>query len=212
MIDSAQSTGEEFAVLARRQSFASDQVLQMQRALMYAARDTLLDGGGMDGEKLMEIAEKNIARFIREQTPMTVQDLQRYLLDHISYRLGAQMRSLPTDDPAAVREYLMKRVEQGLTEQEKKIGNRSRLKRFMRVAALGAIDEAWVEQVDYLQQIQGAVAGRAAAQRNPLFEFQKEALESFRKMELTILENIMRNILLSNVFMDEKRQLHILLP
>lgn len=212
MIDSAQSAGEEFAVLARRQSFASDQVLQIQRELMYAARDTLLDGGGMDGEKLMEIAEKNIVRFIQEKTPMTVQDLQRYLLDHISYRLDAQMRSLPTDDPAAVKEYLMKRVEQGLTEQEKKIGNRSRLKRFMRVAALGAIDEAWVEQVDYLQQIQGAVAGRAAAQRNPLFEFQKEALESFRKMEFTILENIMRNILLSNVFMDEKRQLHILLP
>ena len=29
------------------------------------------------------------------------------------------------------------------------------MKRFMRVAALNAIDEAWVEQVDYLQQIQG---------------------------------------------------------
>jgi preprotein translocase subunit SecA len=83
---------------------------------------------------------------------------------------------------------------------------------FMRVAALNAIDDAWVEQVDYLQQLQAAVSGRASAQRNLIYEYQKDALESFRKMEDTILKNIMRNILLSNVYLDDKRKLHILLP
>ena len=63
----------------------------------------------------------------------------------------------------------------------------------MRVAALNAIDEAWVEQVDYLQQIQSAVSGRAMAQRNLVFEFQKDGLEAFGKMKLMIWENIMRN-------------------
>lgn len=69
-----------------------------------------------------------------------------------------------------------------------------------------------MEQVDYLQQIQGAIRGRASAQRNLLFEFQKEGLEAFQKMELIILENIMRNILLSNVYLDAKKQLRILFP
>jgi preprotein translocase subunit SecA len=69
-----------------------------------------------------------------------------------------------------------------------------------------------VEQVDYLQQIQAAVSGRASAQRNLLFEFQKEALEAFRKMETIILRNIMRNVLLSNVYIDGQRKLHIVLP
>lgn len=212
IIVSAQAVGEEFAVIARRQAFYFDQILRIQRDLMYAVRNTLLEGGGMDKEKLMEIAEGNIDRFLQRSSSMTVQDIQRYLLDYISYRLDGEVRGISVDDYNAMKKYLMKRVKQGFEAQEKKAGSCARMKRFMRVAALGAIDEAWVEQVDYLQQIQGAIAGRAVAQRNLMFEFQKEALESFHKMELTILENIMRNILLSNLYMDEKRQIHILFP
>ena len=83
---------------------------------------------------------------------------------------------------------------------------------FLREATLRAIDDAWVEQVDYLQQLQAAVTGRASAQRNLVFEYQQDALESFQKMEKTILKNIMRNILLSNVYVDTEGKLRILLP
>lgn len=106
----------------------------------------------------------------------------------------------------------MKRVREGLEEQEQKLGSEELMNDFMRVATLRAIDDAWVEQVDYLQQLQSAVSGRSFAQRNPLFEYQKEALESFNKMEDTILKNIIRNILLSNVYVDEEEELRILFP
>jgi preprotein translocase subunit SecA len=106
----------------------------------------------------------------------------------------------------------MKRVSDGLNEQERRIGSKEKMHDFMRIATLQAIDEAWVEQVDYLQQLQSAVNGRSSAQRNPLFEYQSEALESFKKMEKTILKNIVRNILLSNVYVDEEGELRILLP
>ena len=66
--------------------------------------------------------------------------------------------------------------------------------------------------MDYLQQMQAAVAGRASAQRDLLFEFQKDALESWQKMEITVLNNIMRNILLGNVYTDAEDRLRILLP
>lgn len=56
------------------------------------------------------------------------------------------------------------------------------------------------------------MAGRASAQRDLLFEFQKDALESWKKMEITVLNNIMRNILLGNVYTDAEDRLRILLP
>ena len=112
----------------------------------------------------------------------------------------------------SILKYLLDRVQQGLNEQQEKLGGEERMQEFMRVATLQAIDEAWVEQVDYLQQLQAAVSGRSSAQRNPVFEYQQDALESFKKMEKTILENVMRNILLSDVFVDEKGKLRILLP
>ena len=60
---------------------------------------------------------------------------------------------------------------------------------------LAAIDDAWVEQVDYLQQLQSAVMGRSSAQRNPVYEYQKEALISYGDMKDTIMKNIARNVL-----------------
>ncbi len=212
IIDRAQALGEELAVMSRSRSVNYDQVIQQQRELMYDTRNRLLDGGGMDEKKLLEIAEGNISRFVRGQSSMTLMSLHRYILDHISYRLDGKTREIGLDDSSAVEEYLMKRVRQGLEEKKKRTGSQVQLNRFMRIAALNAIDSAWIEQVDYLQQMQAAISGRALAQRNLLFEFQKDGLEAFEKMELTILENIMRNILLSNVYMDADKRIHILFP
>lgn len=215
LVNNAQKLGEEFAVLSRSQAMNYDQVLRRQREVMYAVRDRLLDGGGIDYDKVVEIARGNIRRFLAgegKRQGLSVPVLRRYLLDHISYRLEREGEKVSLESPASVEAYLMERVEQGLAEQESRLGSRKRLNDFIRVAALNAVDEAWVEQVDYLQQIQAAVTGRASAQRNILFEFQKESLEAFRKMEKIILNNIMRNVLLSNVYIDEERKLHILLP
>ena len=198
--------------MSRRQALNHDQVIKFQRDLMYATREKLLEGGGMDEEILMEIAGRNIERFISSQEPLTRISLQRYVLDHISYRLDGEMAGIVLDDLSAVRKYLLGLVSRGVKEQEKKTGSRSQLQRFMRVAALNAIDEAWVEQVDYMQQLQAAVSGRATAQRNLLFEYQDDSFASFRSMEGTVYENAMRNILLSDIYVDEKRQLHIVFP
>ena len=212
VINGAQRTGEESAVMARRQAMNYDQVLRFQRKLIYEVRDRLLDGQGMDGGKLMEIARQNIAELLASGEITDTGALRRYVLDHISYRLDRKMPAFSLEDTDAVEKYLLYRVQQSLRQQRNRLGSRKRLNDFMRVVALQAIDDGWVEQVDYLQQMQAAVSGRTAAQRNPIYEFQKDALESFRKMERSILNHVMRNILLSSVEIDEQDNLHILLP
>lgn len=211
LINSAQRTGEEFAVLSRKQAMDYDQVLQRQRALIYATRDHLLDGEEIGREKVMDIARENIERFL-DAEELTRQSLRRYILDNISYRLEEDLLRLPLTGTEAAEDYLLKKVSQGMREQEERLGGREQMNAFVRVAILRAIDDAWVEQVDYLQQLQAAVSGRSLAQRNPIFEYQKEALESFRKMEAAILKDIQRNILLSNVYFDTEQRLRILLP
>ena len=212
MINTAQKTGEEFAVLSRKQAMDYDQVLQRQRELIYATRNQLLDGEEIERERILEIAAGNIRQFIASGKNADAQSLGRYILDNISYRLEDDLSRISVMDDAGIMNYLLKRVYEGLHEQEERLGSKERMNDFMRVATLRAIDDAWVEQVDYLQQLQAAVAGRASAQRNPVFEYQHEALESFKKMEKTILKNIIRNILLSNVYIDAEQKLRILLP
>ena len=212
IINNAQKLGEEFAVLSRKRAVDYDQVLRKQRMVMYETRDRLLDGGTMEREKLMEIAWKNISDFIKAVKKPNKAEVSRFVLDNISYSLDSELSDEVAENKKTVSKYLIERVERGLEEQEERIGSKERMNNFIRIAILRAIDDAWVEQVDYLQQLQTAVSGRSMAQRNPVYEYQEEALESYCLMEKTILRNIMRNILLSEVSMDKKQKMHIVFP
>jgi preprotein translocase subunit SecA len=215
IINSAQKVGEELAVSGRKQAMDYDYVLQLQRNLMYDTRNKLLDGENISEEWVMELVKRNVHSFLLSESEMEYSQLTRYILNNISYRLDNRLYRTTYSSPEQkkeLEEYLLIRAGESLREQKQRTGSRKSFENFMRVAALKAIDEAWVEQVDYLQQLQTAVTGRSSAQRNPVYEYQKEALYSFGEMKETILKNITRNILLSNVYLDEDKKIHIVLP
>ena len=212
IVNNAQKINEELGSTNRKTSKDYDVVLQLERKLMYDTRDMLLDGGTVEKERLLRIAEDNVNLFLKENKELDVTTLNRYLLDNISYRMEKDSGYLNLKNRNRVKAYIMARVEQSLEEKKASIDSESAMNDFVRVSALSAIDEAWIEQVDYLQQLQAAVSGRSSAQRNLMFEYHAEALESFRKMENSIKRNIIRNVLLSEVSMDKKNRLHIILP
>jgi len=212
IINSSQKTNEEIAVTSRKKSTDYDMVLQKQRRLIYATRDRLLDGGIITRDQVLEIAERNIDNYIDNEIKLTPEGVNRFILDNISYHADDRIDNINLRRRSHVKKYLMQRVEEAYDEQYAIINNESGMGDFVRVAALTAIDDAWVEQVDYLQQLQAAVTGRSTAQRNLLFEYQKDAHESFARMEKTVLRDIVRNILLSNIYVDEKFELRMILP
>ena len=136
--------------------------------------------------------------------------MNRYLLDNISYRV----EDIPQEalNRRGAKEYLLESIRASISRQEERMGDPDTMLDFMRIATLAAIDDAWVEEVDYLQQLQAAVIGRASAQRNPVYEYRRDALEAFRRMETTVCKNIMRNILLSDVEYTQEGEMRILFP
>lgn len=212
IVNNAQQINEEVGSQNRKTSKDYDVVLQLERKLMYETRDMLLDGGTVERDRILKIASENIDEFLKEHKKLDVTELNRYLLDNISYRMERDTTFLNLNNKSRVKAYMMARVEKSLDEKRDSIDSENGMNDFIRVSALSAIDDAWIEQVDYLQQLQPAVSGRSSAQRNLMFEYHAEALESFRKMESSIKRNIIRNILLSEVSMDNKNRLHIILP
>ena len=77
---------------------------------------------------------------------------------------------------------------------------------------LKAIDENWVEQVDYLQQLRVALSGQYASQKNPLVEFYQEASLSFDWMKALAKEQMVRNLLLSRVEINTKGEIVLYFP
>jgi preprotein translocase subunit SecA len=212
LVDNARRLGEELAQNQRLQAMEYDQILQRQRSLMYETRNALLDGGSIERARIVSIAQENILDFIASGRHLSQTEINRYILDNISYTLDGLMPEMCRKNKKKVEKYLLYRVRRGYDDQRWRVGSEAVMEDFVRKAALSAIDEAWVEQVDYLQQLQAAVAGRASAQMNLLDEYQKDALESFLDMEKTIKRNIVRNVLLSSVYPDDENGIRIVLP
>lgn len=211
-INEAQKTSEEFGVISRRQAMEYDQVIKRQRSLIYEMRNQIMEGKRISSKKLVEIAKSNIKAYLKKNPHRELQDINRYVLDNISYQLDEKMSEDILKKDEFIVSYIGKLVKDRLNVQVKKLESDEQIVRFIRLAILQALDDAWVEEVDYLQQLQHAVTGRSTAQRKPVFEYQIEAKEAFDKMRDTVLKNLIRNILLSNVYVTQDNDIRIILP
>lgn len=197
LIDGAQVASEEKAVSSRRNSVEYDKVLQKQREIIYATRDQLINGGNISVGRIMNIASGNIDRLLKKK--ISRHTLIRYILDNIASHIDQSIDEINLKNKKEIKEYLMKLIEEGYEKQIVQLDSARLQAEFIRKSILTALDDEWVEQVDYLQQLQYAMSGRSHASRNPIYEYQIEARASFEDMEQAVHTNTIRNLLLSHV-------------
>ena len=189
-----------------------DKVLKKQRLLIYKTRNNLLDKAEVDDKLFINIANEVIDEFMKQNRNADRRLINRYILDNISYRLDDDMDEYTIRHKKDLKAYLMDKVKTSLDQKKKMFKDEEDFNDFIRNATLTSIDNEWVEEVDYLQQLQTAVSGRSTAQRNPVYEYQNDALESYRQMEEKVYKNIMRNVLLSTVSIKEDGKMSIVFP
>ena len=80
------------------------------------------------------------------------------------------------------------------------------------VAVLKAIDENWVEQVDYLQQLKTALSGQHFSMKNPLVEYYQEAYDGFEYMKERMKQQIVKNLLMSELALNPKGEVIMYFP
>lgn len=212
IINQSQKFHTEMEEVNRKKSVQYDEVLRRQRNLIYETRENLLEGAKVEEETLLSIARENIRDYLTSTQKLEPSELNRFILDNISYSLDEGLGKIDINKKEAVESYLMQKVRQGIVRQQTKINDTAVYEQFVREATLTAVDDGWVELVDYLEQLKYAVAGRASAQRNVMFEYQEEAYESFLDTGKEVKRNIIRNILLSDVSIGENNRPFIIYP
>lgn len=205
LINKSQKIREESSVFQRKSSVDYDSVMQRQRTIMYKTRNDLLDGKSLDENVLKQIYVNNINEFAKDHKKMDDKTMYRYILDNLTYRLKELSVS-----SANKKEYLKQYADMAFNDKKQLLGNR--FSEYCRLCTLKAFDDSWVEEVDYLQQLQAAISGRSTAQRNLLFEYQREARISFEDMEKSIKKAMIRNILLGEVSFGKDNEMIILYP
>lgn len=206
LVRQAQEASEGRSRAMRELTFSFDESVKIQRQLVYAERDRLIaeKASRFDIEQMLFGA---IDDYLSGKSIWDAYSLERFIFDKITYGFRGVVPDKLTQSEA--KEFLAQVVRQVLKEKMQGLRSMVDFNSFVRIAVLKAIDEAWVEEVDYLQQLRLAVSGRQTAQRNPIHEYHKEAFKSFERMKEDIREATLRHLMLSDISYNHKGDMEI---
>ena len=215
VMDKAQKKLSNAEFQSRKNILAFDTILSDQRNRIYEARNKVMsENENYLEEIIIQSAQQMISNFVNN-TVLSLQNISDFIFNNIKsdYLLNEIERNLnQMHHKKEIQEYLHRLANQYILESFHRIKDPIQLRYFKKVIILRAIDSAWVEQLDYLQQLKNLVNGRSMAQHKPVNEFGREARHHFFEMEDQIYTSIFRCITLSELKMKEDGTIDIEFP
>lgn len=212
-VHNAQKISAEMARAGRKATKDYGESMEKQRNLIYSTRNEVMKKVPLNREYYLEMEEKVVDNYLNRLGHLPdPDDAVRFVMDNLSYSFEGFPDQSILASRESVKKYLMTIAENALEKKRAAIGNRRMLEQYYRLMTLHAIDQAWVEQVDYLQQLRQVISGRQYARHNVKFVFPQEAYKGFEKMQMQIRIGIMRNILLGEPVWGEDGKLRVLYP
>ena len=212
LVAQAQRASESNAKLSRRVTLDYAQSMKVQRELTYAERSRLIrDEEGMDRE-INRVLTYVIQQVAYEQVFENRAELYRFILHHFSNQAERIPQNFDIHSPEEVASLLRNIAEQELATKQAYLKSEKLFSQFQRVAILKAIDENWIEQVDYLQQLKTALNGQHSSSKNPLVEYYQEAYEGFEYMKERMKHQVVKNLLMSELTLNPKGEVIMYFP
>lgn len=212
LVAKAQRASESSAKMSRRMTLEYAQCMKIQREITYAERNSLIQAEERIDEEISRVLSQVIHQAAYEQSYETRADLYRFILDHFSYHAERIPYDFDIYSPEKIVELLQDIAEQELQAKKAYLKSDKLFTHFQRVSVLKAIDENWVEQVDYLQQLKTALSGQHFSMKNPLVEYYQEAYDGFEYMKERMKQQIVKNLLMSELALNPKGEVIMYFP
>lgn len=199
LINRAQRASEQQASDARDLSQKFDSAMIAQRDIVYGQRDTIIDGGSITDQMLADIASSVFNQVLAAEHDNKADYISRYILDNLTYRLGESFYDLDLEDNTKVKQFLMAIFNKELQSKKQALDAEQLYSQFQNLVFLKSIDAAWIEQVDFLEQLKTVVQDRSVAQHKVEYEYRKEAYYAFNQMKDCINREVVRLLCLSTI-------------
>ena len=206
LVERAQQASDSSGCSARRQTLEYAESMNIQRDMVYKERNRLIDGS----RDLEDVVEKIIASYIEQVTSSSYESrelLFHFIVTNISFHIKEVPDYVNVTDKTAVRNFMKQVIDRELSEKKELLEEHGLYEQFLRLSMLKAIDDNWVEQVDYLQQLSMAIGGQSASQKNPIVEYYQEAYAGFEAMKEQIRADMVRNLLMGLVEVTTKGEI-----
>ena len=215
-IENAQKTVEGRNFQSRKNVLEYDDVMNVQRKIIYEQRRQVLDG---------EDLQKNIQSMMRfyvdtygasafgEQPKLA--DKQHFfeMMTHfepIFFPAGTWL--LSDEELAALtreqaEEKILSLMQRAYAKREEQFTSPV-MREIERVVTLRVVDEFWMDHIDAMDDLRQGIRLRAYAQTDPVIEYKREGFDMFEAMNDAIKEEIVRRVFLVRIKTNEeiKRQ------
>ena len=206
LVERAQNASDSASRANRQRTLEYAESMNIQRDLIYKERNRLINGERDLRDVLSEMIDEYIETILSENIK-TREELFHYLVTNISFNIRELPLDLVIEDEQELRNFLIQIINNELNDKKTLLEPHDLYDHFLRVSMLKAIDDNWVEQVDYLQQLMMAIGGQTASQTNPIVEYYREAYMGFEAMKEQIRSDMVRNILMGLVQMGPKGEI-----
>lgn len=211
IVERAQQAADTKAESARKSSVKMDDILRIQREMIYDFRDYVMANGDL-GEITQRIWD-DFFKLYSSGKGITRDKLSDFIINNLDYNYSdEQFDSKILEDPEQVEQYVLKVAKQKWEDQKLILDNEFKQNYLKRLSILKALDVAWIEQVDNLSQLKTVVSSRSTGQHNPIFEYEKEAMNSFRQMRKAFWQNTIKYMLLSDLIVGKNESIRVEFP
>ncbi|NRO04221.1 preprotein translocase subunit SecA [Lactobacillus helveticus] len=186
-VESAQKRVEGNNYDIRKQTLQYDDVMRIQREIIYGERMQVIDAD----KSLKNVLIPMIHRTIDSQVDMFTQgDRSEWRLDSLRDFISSSLTSEQVTDSIDFKtisvEDLKKKlydiVEKNFEDKEKALGDPSQMLEFEKVVILRVVDDRWTDHIDAVDQLRQSIGLRGYGQLNPLVEYQDSGYRMFEEM------------------------------
>ena len=187
-VESAQKRVEGNNYDTRKQTLQYDDVMRIQREIIYKERMQVID----EQQSLKSVLMPMIHRTIDHQVDMFTQgDRSTWRLDSLRDFIVSSLASEEYVDseidfkaftPDALKQQLYQLVEDNYQEKEAALADPEQMLEFEKVVILRVVDEHWTNHIDAMDQLRQSIGLRGYGQLNPLVEYQDSGYNMFEEM------------------------------
>lgn len=215
-IENAQKTVEGRNFQSRKNVLECDDVMNVQRKIIYEQRRQVLDGEDLQKniQSMMRFyVDTYVASAFGEQPKLA--DKQHFfeMMTHfepIFFPTGTWL--LSDEELAALtreqaEEKILSLMQRAYAKREEQFTSPV-MREIERVVTLRVVDEFWMDHIDAMDDLRQGIRLRAYAQTDPVIEYKREGFDMFEAMNDAIKEEIVRRVFLVRIKTNEeiKRQ------
>src|ERR1700757_4909418 len=198
-VETAQKRVEQRNYLIRKRTLDFDDVMNMQREVVYTYRNEVIDSEE-PRTLIYEVIDEAVPAKIQEYlgTGKTSEDanytgLMQWVNTTFPLGLNKERAQFETRDPEANAQFLIERIKDAY-QRKSSHEEPTAVKSLERYIILNAIDRLWQEHLYAMDALREGVYLRGYAQKDPLVEYKTEAYDMFVELMANIKNEVLHNL------------------